>query len=98
MTNSDFEIGKTYTYEHESDSEYLGYIDKISANSDSHYLLVSRLPQRRLLEHIDLDKVETYWITTQDVAGSIQPSLNKLEDLLSNRVANHNGSAFVEGD
>ena len=97
MTDSDFEIGKTYTYYHESDPEFLGYIDKISVDNDRHYLLVSRLPQRRLLEHIDLDRVETYWITTQDVAGSIHPSLDQLEDLLSKRVKNHNGIAFIEG-
>ena len=97
MTDNDFEIGKTYTYDHESESEFLGYIDKISSVDNSHYLLVSRLPQRRLLEHIDLDKVETYWITTQDVTGSIQPSLDQLEDLLSKRVENHNGIAFIEG-
>ena len=97
MAKRDFEIGKTYTYGHESDSEFLGYVDKISRNDDNHYLLVSRLPQRRLLEHIDLDKVETYWITTQDVTGSIQPSLDQLEDLLAKRVANHNGIAFIEG-
>ena len=97
MTDSDFEIGKTYTYDLESDSEYLGYIDKISRDNDKHHLLVSRLPQRRLLEHIDLDKVETYWITTQDVAGSIQPSLDQLEDLLVKRVENHIGIAFIEG-
>ena len=97
MTDSDFEIGKTYTYDLESDSEYLGYIDKISRDDDKHHLLVSRLPQRRLLEHIDLDKVETYWITTQDVAGSIQPSLDQLEDLLVKRVQNHVGVAFIEG-
>ncbi|MGB2478253.1 MAG: DUF835 domain-containing protein [Candidatus Poseidoniaceae archaeon] len=97
MTDSDFEIGKTYTYDHESESEFLGYIDKISGNNERHYLLISRLPQRRLLEHIDLDKVETYWMTTQDVTGSIQPSLEQLEDLLTKRVDNHNGIAFVEG-
>ena len=28
MANSDFEIGKTYTYDHDSDSEFLGYVDK----------------------------------------------------------------------
>ncbi|MGB0265855.1 MAG: DUF835 domain-containing protein [Candidatus Poseidoniaceae archaeon] len=97
MTDSDFEIGKTYTYNLESESEYLGYIDKISRDNDRHYLLISRLPQRRLLEHIDLDKVESYWITTQDVAGSIQPSLDQLEDILVKRVENHNGIAFIEG-
>jgi hypothetical protein len=97
MTDSDFEIGKTYTYDLDSESEYLGYIDKISRDDVRHHLLVSRLPQRRLLEHIDLEKVETYWVTTQDVAGSVQPSLDQLEDLLVKRIENHSGIAFIEG-
>ena len=59
--------------------------------------MLSRLPQRRLLEHIDLDKVETYWITTQDVTGSIQPSLEQIEDILNIRIENHTGIAVVEG-
>ena len=97
MTDSDFEIGKTYTYDLDSDSEYFGYIDKISRDDVRHHLLVSRLPQRRLLEHIDLEKVEAYWVTTQDVAGSVQPSLDQLEDLLVKRIENHSGIAFIEG-
>ena len=64
---------------------------------EGHILLLSRLPQRRLLEHIDLDKVESYWITTQDVAGSIQPSLEQIEDILNSRIENHTGIAVVEG-
>ena len=97
MTDSDFEIGKTYTYNHESELEFLVFLDKISGNTDSHYLLISRLPQRRLLEHIDIDKVETYWMSTQEVTGTIQPSLDQLEDLLTNRIKSHNGIAFIEG-
>lgn len=94
---SGLEFGKTHTHHHESNDELYGYIDKISMNDEEHVLLLSRLPQRRLLEHIDLDKVEAYWITTQDVAGSIQPSLEQIEDLITKRIQNHTGVAIVEG-
>lgn len=97
MMTKDFEGGKTYTYNHESESEFLEYIDRISGDYEGHILLISRLPQRRLLEHLDIDKIEPYWMTTQDVVGSIQPSLDQLADLLSKRIENHNGVAFVEG-
>ena len=60
-------------------------------------MLVSRSPQRRLLEHIDLDKVESYWMTTYDVLGAILPSLEALEDLVTSRVSNHEGVIFIEG-
>ena len=92
-----FEFGKTYTLHHESDSKILAYIDKISLTTDDHILYVSRLPQRRLVEHIDLDKIEAYWMTTQDVAGSIQPSIDQLFGLLSSRIENHSGVAVIEG-
>lgn len=97
MMTKDFEGGKTYTYNHESESEFLEYIDRISGDYEGHILLISRLPQRRLLEHIDIDKIEPYWMTTQDVVGSIQPSLDQLAELLSKRIENHSGIAFVEG-
>ena len=97
MMTMDFEGGKTYTYNHESESEFLEYIDRISGDYEGHILLISRLPQRRLLEHIDIDKIEPYWMTTQDVVGSIQPSLDQLAELLSKRIENHSGIAFVEG-
>ena len=74
-----------------------GFIDKISVREERHILLISRLPQRRLLEHFDLNRVESYWITTQDVAGSIQPSIEQVEDLIKSRIENHNGLAIIEG-
>ena len=36
-------------------------------------------------------------MTTQDVAGSIQPSLDQLVDLLIKRIENHTGVAIIEG-
>ena len=94
---SDLEFGKTFTLHHESQDILYAYVDQLSMKEDGHILLLSRLPQRRLLEHFDLDKVESYWITTQDVTGSIQPSLEQIEDLLISRIENHTGIAVVEG-
>jgi len=93
----DFEFGKSYTHTLISQDEILAYVDSLSMRGDGHVLLLSRLPQRRLLEHIDLDKVESYWVTSQDVAGSIQPSLDQILDLVSSRIENHTGVAIIEG-
>ena len=91
------DFGNTYTLLHQSNDLLYGFIDKISVREEGHILLISRLPQRRLLEHFDLNRVESYWITTQDVAGSIQPSIEQLNDLINSRIENHNGVAIVEG-
>ena len=55
----DFEFGKLYTHTLISQDEILAYVDNISTRDEEHVLLLSRLPQRRLLEHVDLDKVES---------------------------------------
>lgn len=91
------DFGKSYTLHHQSNDLLYGFIDKISVREEGHILLISRLPQRRLLEHFDLNRVESYWITTQDVAGSIQPSTEQLKDLINSRIENHNGVAIIEG-
>lgn len=91
------ELGRIYTLNLVSQDEMLGYVDTVSMKDQEHVLLLSRLPQRRLLEHVDLDKVEAYWVTTQDVTGSIQPSLEQIHDLVVSRVENHTGIAIIEG-
>lgn len=94
---SEMKAGNIYTLDLESQDEILAYVDKLSMRDQEHVLLLSRLPQRRLIEHIDLDKVEAYWVTTQDVMGSIQPSLDQISDLITKRVENHTGIAIIEG-
>lgn len=93
----DLDVGMLYSLRYESQDKFLAIVDKFSQESDKHAMLVSRSPQRRLLEHIDLDKVESYWMTTYDVLGAIQPSLEALEDLITSRVSNHEGVIFIEG-
>ena len=97
MSVDDLDVGKLYSLRYESQDKFLAIVDKFSQDSDKHAMLVSRSPQRRLLEHIDLDKVESYWMTTYDVLGAIQPSLEALEDLITSRVSNHEGVIFIEG-
>ena len=65
---SEMKAGNIYTLDLESQDEILAYVDKLSMRDQEHVLLLSRLPQRRLIEHIDLDKVEAYWVTTQDLS------------------------------
>jgi len=94
---SDLELGHAYTLDLVSQDEMLAFVDSSSMSDQGHVLLLSRLPQRRLLEHVDLDKVEAYWVTSQDVNGSIQPSLDQIFDLVSKRFENHTGLAVIEG-
>ena len=94
---SDLEMGYAHTLDLVSQDEMLAFVDASSMRDEGHVLLLSRLPQRRLLEHVDLDKVEAYWVTSQDVSGAIQPSLDQIYDLVSKRLENHTGLAVIEG-
>ena len=94
---SEMKAGNIYTLDLVSQDEILAYVDTLSMRDQKHILFLSRLPQRRLIEHIDLDKVEAYWVTTQEVGGSIQPSLDQISDLITKRVENHTGIAIIEG-
>jgi hypothetical protein len=93
----ELEFGKAYTLNLVSQDEMLAYVDSTSMRDEGQVLLLSRLPQRRLLEHVDLDKVEAHWVTTQDVKGSIQPSLEQISDLVTSRIENHTGIVVIEG-
>ena len=64
---SEMKAGNIYTLDLESQDEILAYVDKLSMRDQEHVILLSRLPQRRLIEHIDLDKVEAYWVTSQKI-------------------------------
>ena len=57
------EKGRIYTTEFVSDDETLACVDRESQSSEEHILLFSRLPHRRLLEHLDINAVEAYWLT-----------------------------------
>ena len=89
--------GNTYTYNLGSYDEILGFVDKLSTNPEEHVVLISRTPQNQLYTHVDIEKVETYWITNQIVKGSIMPSIEKVEEIILSRISNHKGTIIVEG-
>jgi hypothetical protein len=77
--------------------DMLAWVDSQALKAEGHVLLISRLPQRGLLEHVHLDKLEAHWLTNHDVAGSIQPSVEAINSLLTSRFAAHEGLAVLEG-
>jgi len=85
-----FEKGKVYSLNLISQRAILAHIDKISSRNEGKVVFISRLPHRRLVEHFDLEKVESYWLTKQESNGAIGPELSsfygKVSEILSNDV------------
>ena len=91
------EQGNAYCHSREDGSVLLDWVWEQSKDERQHVLLISRLPHNRLLEHLDLSKVESYWLSEKLVANSIEPSLEKISHLVKSRVANHHGTVVIEG-
>ena len=51
-------------------------------NSESQFTLFSRLPTRRLIERLDLSKIDHYWITENENNQSIKPDIDNVFNLI----------------
>ncbi|MAM36537.1 MAG: hypothetical protein CL988_05180 [Euryarchaeota archaeon] len=91
------EKGNIFTTEFIDDDATLAWIDKHSHSTNEHILLLSRLPHRRLLEHIDINAVEAYWLTERVTDGSLRPNLDEILDLIKRHLNHHMGLIMLEG-
>ncbi len=91
------EKGRIFTTEFVSDDETLGWVDKESQSTEEHILLFSRLPHRRLLEHLDINSVEAYWLTERATEGAIRPDMIDIRNLIVGHLSNHAGIVILEG-
>ncbi len=92
-----FNQGKIYALDLVSQRDLLAYLDKISARDEGKIVFISRLPHRRLIEHFDLEKVESYWLTKQDSNGSISPELSRVYDKISEIISKDVDLLVMEG-
>ena len=89
--------GQIHTLLFPSTEEFVSVFDRIDSDNTSHRLFISRLPQRRLVERLDITDIECYWLTDKVADGVIEPSYQNILSLISNRLSNHKGSIFIEG-
>ena len=89
--------GQIHTLLLSSFDDFVSALDQIGSEENSHRLFISRMPQRRLIERLDIIDIETYWLTNRVAEGTIPPSYNALLSLISNRLSNHKGTIFLEG-
>lgn len=60
-----------------SDLEYV-----IEKNPETKFTLITRVPSRRLLEQLDLNGLDTYWVTEQDTNDSVKPDFTSIYKIL----------------
>tara|TARA_B100001996_G_scaffold382583_2_gene374802 strand:- start:2750 stop:3604 length:855 start_codon:yes stop_codon:yes gene_type:complete len=89
--------GQIHSFLSSSTDDFVSIFDHIDNEETSHRVFISRLPQRRLVEHLDISDIECYWLTDRGDEGSLEPSYQKILTLINNRFSNHKGSIFLEG-
>ena len=91
------EQGRLYTAELSDNTVLYPWLDKQLEVSQQQVLLFSRQPHKRLLEYIDLAKIESYWLSERVTAGAIPPSLEKIAHIITSKLPNDHGLIIVEG-
>jgi len=72
------------------------WLDRVNT-SGYHAMLVTRLPPRRLLGRVDLNTVETLWLTERQAANTISQSLERLASKLRDRIEEKSGLIILDG-
>ncbi len=91
------EKGHLFSKEFEQEAHLLEWLDRYSQSTDEHLVYVSRMPHRRLLNQIDVTKIETYWMTHRAGQAHISPDLDHLHALIQSRINHHHGLIVIEG-
>ena len=81
-----FEGGNIFSITFSNQDSLLEIADKLLENNDSNLKLMSRMPPRRLLEHIDISKINLFWLTERDTEYSMPPNLDSISrEIISSR-------------
>ena len=73
-----FEGGNIFSVTFSNQDKLLEMTDELLENNEIVIKLMSRLPPRRLLEHIDISKIELFWLTERNTEYSMPPNLESI--------------------
>ena len=90
-------FGKVYSIYTNDCADVHEWLGGLLETEEQSYILISRLPPRRLLLHLDLTKVETHWLTEKQADTALSPRLEKMDSSLRQRVSKGQGIAIIEG-
>ena len=91
------EPGKIYALNLVSQKELLAYIDTICSRDVFQISFISRLPHRRMIEHFDLERVESYWLTKQQAEATIYPKVDEVFSSCKKIINNNVDLLIIEG-
>ena len=76
---------------------FIERIDRLDVDPNHRQIFISRYPQARLIEHVDISQIECYWLSSVEGKGSIPPSLEKINHFIESSIQSGYGTLFLEG-
>lgn len=76
---------------------FIERIDRLDVHPNHRQIFISRYPQTRLIEHVDISQIECHWLSSLEGKGSIPPSLEKINHFIESSIQSGYGTMFLEG-
>lgn len=76
---------------------FIERIDRLDVHPNHRQIFISRYPQTRLIEHVDISQIECHWLSSVEGKGSIPPSLEKINHFIESSIQSGYGTIFLEG-
>lgn len=89
--------GKIQSIQARSTEAFIETFDRIENDADRDQIFISRYPQSRLLELLDISEMRCYWLSLTQNKGTIEPSLEKINHFLETSIRNNAGNIYFEG-
>jgi len=90
--------GSVYLYEFDNYDKLSMDVEVLmDVNSEYEFSLYSRLPTRRLIEKLDLSKLDHYWISNNESETSIKPSFDEMVKSMNQYERSVDRIYFLEG-
>ena len=87
---------RAYLYQTQTYSQLFSDLEFwIERNPETRFTLITRIPSRRLLEQLDLNGLDTYWITEQDSNNSVKPDFTSIYQILGRHKDTSNEQVIV---
>ena len=90
--------GVVYLYEFDSYDKLSMDIELLmDLNQEYNFTLYSRLPTRRLIEKLDLSKINHFWIANNEENTAIKPSIQEIIQSITNHDETTNNIFLIDG-
>ena len=89
--------GRIHSIQAEDTESFIEAFDQIENQGEGRQIFISRYPQSRLIDLLDISKMQCYWMTTVQDTGVLEPSLEKINHFIESLLRSDSGTIYLEG-